>query len=114
MSTSTERLNRPDLAWTMGDRMAKARKVLGLTQAEMADRLEVSRQSVVNYENDHTRPYRRTLRQWAEITGVTTEWITGPTRDNGWLSAHIPQPRGHIGRGLLGSWDHHYQPRSVA
>ena len=61
--------------WTLGDRLYKARKQAGLTQHDMAERMEVSRASVSNWENDEHRPYRRSLRQWATITGVSVEWL---------------------------------------
>lgn len=61
--------------WTYGDRMRKARERLGLSQNEMADLLGISRQSVSNYEQCHTRPLRSILRRWAAVTNVPPEWL---------------------------------------
>lgn len=80
-------------AWTLGDRLAKARKLAGLSQQELADALYVSRNTVNNWENDHTRPSGRKVAAWALRTGVDPVWITsghantdtGGHRTTGWL-----------------------------
>lgn len=95
--------------WTLGDRLAKARRMVGLTQQQMADEFLVSRQSVVSWENDQHRPPRRKVLAWALRTGVDPVWIEygdtamgGPGhRGTGWLHGHraiwrvIRTPKGH-------------------
>lgn len=50
----------------------------GLSQAEMALKIGVSRQSVSNYEVGATEnPRRIVLNAWAAATGVPVEWFTG-------------------------------------
>jgi transcriptional regulator with XRE-family HTH domain len=113
---STQSTARALPVFTLGDYLAKSRSTAGLSQQDMADRLLVSRTTVVNWENDHTYPSPRRLTAWAMATGVTVQWLRqgAVVRGNattGWLSVSAQQPRGHIGRGVLGSWDHHHYPR---
>lgn len=63
--------------WTTGERLAKARSLTGLTQAQFAERIGISRGSVVNYEGDATTPRRVVLNAWAAETGVPVEWLVG-------------------------------------
>jgi transcriptional regulator with XRE-family HTH domain len=93
--------------WTLGDRMGKALDHAGIGMQEMADYLGVSRTSVSNWIHGRVRPNQRTLLLWSMRTGVDLGWIARGTTTTGWLSSHNAQ-RGHIGRGVLGSWDHHY------
>lgn len=76
--------------WTFADRLIKARTLAGYSQVEMAERLGVSRASVVNYEQGHTTPTRSRLRLWAERTGV----------DPGWLETGVPSAGGPPGPGV--------------
>ncbi len=61
----------PDLA----DRMRKALRVADIGVAEMAEYLDVSRNSVGNWINGRNLPNTRTLRLWALRTGVPFEWL---------------------------------------
>ena len=61
--------------WTMSDRMWKARKDAGLTAAEIAEVIGISRKSVTNYETGTTKPLKPILRAWAEVTGTYVEWL---------------------------------------
>lgn len=67
--------------WTLGDRLAKARRHAGLEQGEMAEKLGVSRAAVSAWENDHNKPNRgewdllSLTARWAELTGVRLEWL---------------------------------------
>jgi len=64
-------------AWTLGDRLAKARKIAGLNTLELADRLGISRNSITNYEKGHTRPNRAVILAYESVTGVPAWWIEG-------------------------------------
>ena len=107
MSTQTTRARGKVPEWTLGDRMGKALDHAGIGMQEMADYLGVSRTSVSNWIHGRIPPNQRTLLLWSMRTGVDLDWITGSTPNTGWYRAKIPQPRGHIRHGLLGSWDHH-------
>ena len=61
--------------WNLGDRLGKALQVSGVSVQEMADELDVSRQSVGNYIAGRTTPQRATVLLWAAITGVDAGWL---------------------------------------
>jgi DNA-binding XRE family transcriptional regulator len=77
--------------WTVPDKIRKAREHAGLSQQELADRLSVTRTSVVNWERGHTRPLRLILRLLAAETGVDEQWLSqeGPL-----ISLHTDIPAG--------------------
>lgn len=63
--------------FTLRDRCRKARKDAGLEQGELADRIEVSRTTISNYETGKVgeRPMRSTLKRWALTCNVDPEWL---------------------------------------
>lgn len=63
--------------WTMGERLAKARKDAGIPQEQMAQLLGVSRRTVVRYEGDDPlgKVRRGLLAQWALVTRTPLWWI---------------------------------------
>ena len=63
------------VVWTLGDRLAKARRTAGVGREEMADYLGVSAQAISNYENDRRIPKLGVLRLWALQTGVSLDWL---------------------------------------
>lgn len=64
--------------WTLGDRLAKARKDAGLKQQELADRIGVSRKTVARLEADTDGAKNLLyLEAWAEATGVERGWLLG-------------------------------------
>lgn len=63
------------LAWTLGDRLGKAMRVAGISAAEMAEYLDVHRNTVSAYINDRQPPKRSVLRLWALRTGVSLDWL---------------------------------------
>lgn len=66
--------------WTLGDRLRKARDFAGITSTDMAGRLGVSRNTITNYENDHTSPSVLAVRAYATETGVDIDWLTDGAR----------------------------------
>lgn len=79
--------------WTLGDRLRKAREDAGLSQAELAAAISVSRNTVGNAELGERVPLAITLRAWSEVTGVPLEWLrTGEV-------APPPRARGGVRRG---------------
>ncbi len=63
------------LAFTLGDRLAKAMKVADVTRGDLAEYLGVSPTTIGNYTGDRTPVKKQTLRLWALRTGVPLEWI---------------------------------------
>lgn len=74
-------------AW--GDRVIAARTKLGLTQVAFAQRLQISRETVINWELRRTRPYSPSAEWFArveeQINRLTSEeaarWL-GPDEYN--------------------------------
>lgn len=62
---------------TLGKRIMQNRKRLGLTQEQLAEKLEVSAQAVSKWENDQTCPDINMLPRLAEIFGITTDALLG-------------------------------------
>lgn len=87
---------------TVAHRIRIAREVAGLDQGELADRAEMGRTTVVNYEQGHREPRRLYLRAIAEATGVDLHWLeTGEAPDYAGASDDLrasrdsnPQPSG--------------------
>lgn len=63
--------------FTLGDRLRKARRSAGLSSADLAERIGVSRNTVSNYENGRVKPRRAALRRWAEVTGLSLDELLG-------------------------------------
>lgn len=63
--------------WTLGERLAKARKDAGFTQRELAKRLHVSAGAVARWESDTGRPrdLLATIEDWERVTGVPRWWL---------------------------------------
>jgi transcriptional regulator with XRE-family HTH domain len=59
----------------LADRMRKSLRHAGISVADMADYLGVSRQSVGNWTGGRTDPDTRTLRLWALRCGVEYQWL---------------------------------------
>jgi len=64
-------------AWTLGDRLRKAREHAGLKQTEMAEEIGIGRSSIINYEKNAAIPPRSVLIAWALRCGVDYEWLSG-------------------------------------
>lgn len=61
--------------WTIGDRLRKALDYADISVQDMADYLEVSRNTVSSYINDRGRAPGAVLKLWAMRTGVPLEWL---------------------------------------
>lgn len=64
-------------AWTLADRLRKARKAAGLEQDHIAEQLGVARTTIAGWENGHHTPATLYVREWATITGVDLGWLRG-------------------------------------
>ena len=61
---------------TVHDRLRKAREFAGLEQAELAERIEVDRGSIHNYETGKTTRLKApVMRRWAMACEVDYDWI---------------------------------------
>ena len=65
---------------TLGKRIAKNRKRLGLTQDRLAELLGVTAQAVSKWENDQSCPDINTLPKLAGIFGITADELLGNPR----------------------------------
>jgi len=59
----------------MRHRLQLAREFAGLGRGELADRMEISRNSVINAETGRTTPRKIVLNAWAMACGVPVTWI---------------------------------------
>jgi len=92
--------------WTIADRMGKARREAGLSTAEMADLLGVSRQTVGNWEAGRVKPSKATLLAWSTYTDVALGWIlTGSDnpQDPGTVTHWYHSPEG-TSAALISMW----------
>ena len=63
------------LQLTQGERLARARKVAGLSQEEMAQRLGRDVRSIGRWERDQSSVNRTVLIAWATVTDAPLEWL---------------------------------------
>ncbi|MGB9919265.1 MAG: helix-turn-helix domain-containing protein [Moorellales bacterium] len=66
-----------DVHATLGRRIAYARKLRGLTQAQLADRLGVDHRTVAHWEANTRRPDPGTLREIAMVLDVSADYLLG-------------------------------------
>jgi transcriptional regulator with XRE-family HTH domain len=65
---------------SIGDRLRYARKLRGLNQAGLAERVGVSQPSVANWESGVHDPRRVMLAKIADVLGVSPEWLASGDR----------------------------------
>lgn len=65
----------PVIEHLVGDRMRQARKNVKADQAAMASILEVSRQTIIDWETNKRKPSVPVMFAWAHITGVDMQWL---------------------------------------
>ena len=63
-------------AWTLGDRLRKARAIAGIETDEMARDIGRTRRTITNYENDATTAPLLVVRQYAMRCSVPFEWLS--------------------------------------
>lgn len=66
---------------TLGERVAAARKRLGITQSELARRAELTPAAVWQIEHGDRQPTAETLRKLSEALKVSSDWLLGETSD---------------------------------
>lgn len=73
MSTSTDGL--AAFQWDLADRLGKSLRVADMSAQDMADYLEVHRNTVGSWINGRTAPNGAILRLWAMRTGAPYRWL---------------------------------------
>lgn len=70
------------VATTANERMTRGRLWIGLDQAEMADLMGYSRNTISNWERGVSEPPFSAMVKWAAITGRSLDWIAFGDRDD--------------------------------
>ena len=65
----------------VGERLRHLREVLGMTLTDVTRRLEVTRQTLSNYESGRTPLRASVIRELAEIYEASCDWILGVEND---------------------------------
>lgn len=68
---------------TMAERLTNLREQTGLSQSEVARRLEVSRTTINAYEQNEIKPSLKNLVALADLYHTSTDYILGRTRQEG-------------------------------
>lgn len=61
----------------LGQRINELRTSFGWNQVELAKRLNISKQTVSNWENENIQPSIEMLVRLAKLFGVTTDYLLG-------------------------------------
>ena len=61
----------------LGSRIKELRKEFGLSQVELALRMEVTKQTISNWENENIQPSIDMLVGLANVFNVTTDYLLG-------------------------------------
>jgi transcriptional regulator with XRE-family HTH domain len=64
-------------AWTLTDRLRKARESSALSQAELGEAMGLTRRTIAGYECGERAPRQPILFAWALATGVSLDWLVG-------------------------------------
>jgi transcriptional regulator with XRE-family HTH domain len=67
-------------AESLGQRLARLRKLKGFTQVELADKIGIIQSLISDYERDKLRPHPDMLVRFAVALGVTTDELLGLVR----------------------------------
>lgn len=97
---STQTIQPWELDWTFGDRIRKARRVVGITTDELAQTVGVSKQAVSQWETGATTPrsVHAIARRIQIAYGIPAAWLLGldePTGGGTWAHrGSNPEPAG--------------------
>ena len=94
--TTSDGTNATIPEWDLGDRLRKSLRAAGVTVQEIADYLEVNRNTVGNWINGRATPSASTIRLWALRCGVPYDWLRGLDASDNRLRGRDsnPQPSG--------------------
>ncbi len=70
----------------LAQRLRYARKARGLTQEDLAEKVQTTKGTISNYENNHSSPPNEMLSMLADALDVSTDWLLGRIDDDGRLS----------------------------
>ena len=77
----------------LGQRIHELRQARGWSQVELARKLNVSKQTISNWENDNIQPSIEMLVRLAQVLNITTDYLLGldniPRLDISGLSTEI-------------------------
>lgn len=65
----------------LSDRLKSSRKRLNLTQQQLADKLNTTKGTISNYENEHSTPSNEMLKQLADALDVSVDYLLGRTNN---------------------------------
>ncbi len=85
----------------LADKIINERKKLGLSQEELADKLDVSRQSVSKWEGAQSTPDLGRILKMAELFGVTTDYLLKDEIEDSAATGVIVEDRGASDAGSL-------------
>ena len=68
---------------TLAEKLTQARKAAGLTQADSAEKLNVSRQAVSLWESGQSRPSTDKLSALAKVYTVSLDWLCSDASNTG-------------------------------
>ena len=60
---------------TIGGRMRDARKAKGLTQAALAEKVRLKRNTIANYETNNIEPSERSVLDICAVLGINEKWL---------------------------------------
>ncbi|MGE5590997.1 MAG: helix-turn-helix domain-containing protein [Bacillota bacterium] len=66
---------------TLGEKIKELRERLGLSQRELAARLNLGSGTIANYETGNRSPDYQTLQRLADLFSVSTDYLLGRTDD---------------------------------
>ncbi|MBR1598413.1 MAG: helix-turn-helix transcriptional regulator [Lachnospiraceae bacterium] len=72
----------------IGDRIKTLRTLRNLSQVELAKKLNVSKQSVSNWENDNILPSVEVVKQLAEFFSCRTDYLLGLEDDKNYIEVN--------------------------
>jgi len=70
-------------AWTLQDRLVKARHVAGMSQTVLAGELGIGFKTLQRYEQGSTSVPKAVLIGWAVTCGVSVSWLVTGLADTG-------------------------------
>lgn len=60
---------------TIGERIRNARKASGLTQAALAEKVRLKRNTIANYETGNIEPSERSVADICAVLGINKQWL---------------------------------------
>lgn len=79
---------------TYGSRLRHCREAAGMTQAELARKLDLTRSSIANIEADRQQPLVRDAQRTADILKIDPAWLAFGRVTLGQPTPPQPRPRG--------------------